>query len=231
MLFSASPLILSLLPLALAQYGSPDQESSTTKSATPAAATSPSSSGTIHKVTVGANNQLAFSPNSFTAAIGDSIEFHFFPPAHSVVRSSFTQPCAPVNASAFFSGPTTTTSGENKNVFTVKVNTTDPIWFYCGFPGHCQAGMAGVVNPPAGETIAQYISAAANAPTTKTPANVQGGILGAAITASSTTSSSASSSPSPTASGNSGMESKGGVHWVLFGFTGMAAVAVGSMMA
>jgi hypothetical protein len=35
-----------------------------------------------------------------------------------------------------------------KNVFTVMVNSTDPIWFYCGQVGHCQGGMVGVINPP-----------------------------------------------------------------------------------
>jgi uncharacterized cupredoxin-like copper-binding protein len=33
-------------------------------------------------------------------------------------------------------------------VFTVTVNDTNPIWFYCGVPTHCQAGMVGVINPP-----------------------------------------------------------------------------------
>lgn len=33
-------------------------------------------------------------------------------------------------------------------LFLVTVNSTDPIYFYCGQIGHCQAGMVGVINPP-----------------------------------------------------------------------------------
>lgn len=31
--------------------------------------------------------------------------------------------------------------------FTVTINDTNPIYFYCLFTGHCQAGMVGVINP------------------------------------------------------------------------------------
>ena len=137
----------SLLSLTRAQYGPPKESSTSTTLSTPAQAQS-TSGGTIHKVSVGENNELNFNPSTLTAAIGDSIEFHFFPPTHTVVQSSFEQPCAPVNASAFASGPFMTTTGENKNVFTIEVNTTDPLWYYCAFPGHCQGGMVGVINPP-----------------------------------------------------------------------------------
>lgn len=149
MQFSSLSTVLSLLPLALAQYGSPDSDPTTAStSAAQAQSTASASTSTIHKVTVGKDNALVYDPDSITAAVGDKIEFHFFPPTHSVVESSFDTPCSPVNSSAFFSGGFTTSTGENANVFTVEVNSTDPIWFYCGFPGHCEAGMVGVVNPP-----------------------------------------------------------------------------------
>jgi hypothetical protein len=32
--------------------------------------------------------------------------------------------------------------------FLVTINTTDPIYYYCGQIGHCQGGMVGVINPP-----------------------------------------------------------------------------------
>lgn len=32
-------------------------------------------------------------------------------------------------------------------VFTVMINDTKPIWFYCATQKHCQAGMSGVINP------------------------------------------------------------------------------------
>lgn len=31
-------------------------------------------------------------------------------------------------------------------VFTVMVNDTNPIWFYCATAKHCQGGMVGVIN-------------------------------------------------------------------------------------
>jgi plastocyanin len=94
-------------------------------------------------------NGLSYSPNSTTAAVGDILEFHFFPPGHSVSQSSFDSPCVPLNnGTGFWSGVLQTTSGENQNVFSVVVNDTNPIWFYCAVPQHCQAGMAGVINPP-----------------------------------------------------------------------------------
>lgn len=33
-------------------------------------------------------------------------------------------------------------------VFTITINDTTPIWYYCDHIGHCQAGMVGVINPP-----------------------------------------------------------------------------------
>lgn len=32
-------------------------------------------------------------------------------------------------------------------VFTIPINSTDPIWFYCATGKHCQNGMVGVINP------------------------------------------------------------------------------------
>ena len=148
MQFSILP-IFSFIPLTLAQYGggSGSTTTSTSSSAAPATTTS-SSSTSIQTVTVG-NGALAFSPNSFTAAVGSQVEFVFFPPTHSVAQSSFASPCTPLNnGTGFFSGEMTTATGENANVFTVTINDTNPIWFYCTFPGHCESGMGGVINPP-----------------------------------------------------------------------------------
>jgi hypothetical protein len=52
------------------------------------------------------------------------------------------------NGTGFVSGFFNTTSGTNANVFTITVNDTNPIWFFCGFPSHCELGMAGVINAP-----------------------------------------------------------------------------------
>jgi hypothetical protein len=36
--------------------------------------------------------------------------------------------------------------------FLLTINSTDPIYYYCGQVGHCQAGMVGVINPPCNAT-------------------------------------------------------------------------------
>jgi plastocyanin len=108
------------------------------------------SSGSVQTVTVGNNGELSFAPDSITAAVGTSVEFVFYPSVHSVTQSSFDSPCAVLaDGTGFWSGAFTTMGdGTNTNVFTLTVNDTNPIWFYCATLGHCEAGMAGVINPP-----------------------------------------------------------------------------------
>ena len=143
---------LLCLPAVLAQYGggddststSPTKAAATTTAAT--ASTTSSAASATHTVSVGKSG-LAFTPNNLTAAAGETVEFHFFAPVHSVAQAAFAAPCAPLSATSFFSGGVSSSSGEATNVFTVTVNDTTPIWFYCGFPSHCQSGMTGVINP------------------------------------------------------------------------------------
>lgn len=140
MLTQALLLALPFLTQAVAQgaYG----EKSTTTKTTAAAATTISASPAIHTVQVGLGG-LNFAPNSLTAAIGDQIEFHFASSDHSVAEGSSSNPCRPSGDSAFYSG-FVKPGGEP---FTVTVNSTHPMWFYCTAVGHCQAGMVGVINP------------------------------------------------------------------------------------
>jgi plastocyanin len=49
-----------------------------------------------HKITVGANGQLAYNPPNITAAIGDTVTFEFHPKNHTVTQSSFNDPCRPL---------------------------------------------------------------------------------------------------------------------------------------
>ena len=124
------------------------------------------SSPAIQVVTVGQGEQLQYSPDTITAAVGSQVEFQFFGPTHSVVQASFDKPCAPFdNGDGFFAAMSTTGTGPNVSFpsektgnfqsnhslqpmsFTITINDTNPIWFYCAFPTHCQAGMVGVINP------------------------------------------------------------------------------------
>ena len=90
---------------------------------------------------------LSFTPNVTTAAVGDTPTFHFYPGKHNVVRGSFEIPCN-YTSGAFYSGFVVPLMGESDQVFTVNVNDTEPIWYYCSEWMHCQLGMVGVVNPP-----------------------------------------------------------------------------------
>lgn len=150
MYFSSSQFVLPFLPVALAQYGGGSGSGTTSSAAAPPpASTASSSTPGVQTVMVGADNALAYSPNTLTADPGSIIEFMFFPPVHTVVQSTFDSPCAPFsNGTGFYSGEFTTSSGSNANVFALTINNTDPIWFFCEVPGHCQAGMAGVINAP-----------------------------------------------------------------------------------
>lgn len=62
-------------------------------------------------IQVGATG-VAFTPNSATAAVGDVLEFHFYPANHSVVQGVYSNPCAPSSDTAFYSGFVPTESGE-----------------------------------------------------------------------------------------------------------------------
>jgi plastocyanin len=99
-----------------------------------------------HSIDVGENG-LVFSPNSTTAAVGDTVTFHYYPRAHGVARSSYSSPCAAID-NGFNSGFVKVASGESSTTFTITINNTDPIWYYCPQGDHCQAGMVGVINPP-----------------------------------------------------------------------------------
>jgi plastocyanin len=95
----------------------------------------------VHNVTVGPG--LTFTPDTVTAAVGDWVQFTFGE-GHSVAESSFSAPCVPISGQAgVYSG-----FPNDGQVWRIQVNSTDPLWLYCSQTGHCQGGMAMVVNPP-----------------------------------------------------------------------------------
>lgn len=92
---------------------------------------------------------FVFDPDTVTAAVGDVLNFHFYPGDHSVASSDFANPCSPAAQNPVWSGFINPSgSGEASTMFSLTVNSTDPMWFYCAQVGHCAAGMAMVVNPP-----------------------------------------------------------------------------------
>lgn len=99
------------------------------------------------------NGDLKFSPEELDAAVGDKVQFQFYPLDHSVARSNFANPCVPLDpatangTSGFFSGFMPVKQTDTfMPTFTIVVNDTAPIWYYCATGKHCEAGMAGVIN-------------------------------------------------------------------------------------
>ncbi|KAF6828254.1 extracellular serine-rich protein [Colletotrichum plurivorum] len=226
--------LLALLPAAvMAQYGYGNEAAAATTSAASSSASSGASIAGVHVVKVG-DGGLTFSPNDIKAAVGDVVEFHFYPRAHSVAQSSFDKPCEPLSngtTTGFFSGPVAVSSGVGAEVFTIEVKDENPKWFYCATAQHCQGGMVGVINAPASgaRTIEQYAKAAAAAAQNVAPSSTGGGTLGAAATAPPSSASGSASGSAPSASSSTapsaGIESRGDVRWGLLSL-GVAVAGV-----
>jgi len=118
----------------------------------------------VHEVQVGKDGKLTYWPEKVTAEVGDMVQFTFHPKNHTVTQSDFEHPCLPINQ--FVSNVTGIKSGfmpvaagaQNLPVFTVPITDKKPIWVYCGQKGHCQQGMAMVINENAasGKTLEAY---------------------------------------------------------------------------
>ncbi|KAJ9157845.1 hypothetical protein NKR23_g651 [Pleurostoma richardsiae] len=150
-----------LLGVAALAAGTVAQEATTGTTTTSAASSTSSSAAPTHSISVGAEG-FKFSPNEITnASVGDWIEWRFYPTGHSVVRGGFKNPCIPYertgpNLVGFWSGfEDVQTVSNNPPVFRVRINDTEPIFFYCSAPGSCtDQHMIGVINPNATWTLA-----------------------------------------------------------------------------
>jgi Plastocyanin len=121
-----------------------------------------------HTVAVGRGG-LKFDPETIEAKVGDTITYTFFARVksfteawprvsstltfcqnHSVVESSFAEPCQPLSG-GIFSGfvPTESQDEPSRTTFTIFVDDEKPIWLYCSQTNgnHCQNGMVHAINP------------------------------------------------------------------------------------
>jgi len=104
-----------------------------------------------HQVVVGSSNgTLAFTPEAIFANPGDTVTFQFQQKNHSVVQSSFANPCGPADG-GFNSGymPVAPDVTSNFPEYTIQVKDSKPIWVYCSqqIPtSHCHKGMVFAVN-------------------------------------------------------------------------------------
>ncbi|OAQ64606.1 hypothetical protein VFPPC_05864 [Pochonia chlamydosporia 170] len=162
----------------------------------------------IIKVEVGRTG-LRYAPDNIKAAKGDIVEFHF-DAMHSVVAGDFAKPCTPVASGGFYSG--FLPSGD-ESFFSITIENTDPIFFYCAVDSHCQGGMVGVINQGS-DTLDAYRTAAIKTDNTVTPNGAFGGnVTSSPVTSvgtSSSTPTSTESKPVSTESKSASTESKSG---------------------
>lgn len=108
---------LTILPVIFAQYnyggsGGSNSGSGSGSSSSSSSASAPASTASgVHGVDVGENGQLTFTPNTVNASVGDTVLFNFHPLNHSVVQSTFGQPCQP-ESNGIFSGFMPVSSGQ-----------------------------------------------------------------------------------------------------------------------
>ncbi|KAI5866681.1 hypothetical protein GGS23DRAFT_615235 [Durotheca rogersii] len=137
------------------------------------AALSSIASAAHYDVTVGKGGQLKFEPEALTAHPGDTVTYRFFARNHAVAQSTFDNPCQ-LQEHGIFSGFTPTDSPDvaAPTTFTITVNDTKPLWFYCPQVNgnHCQSGMVHSINAPySGNTFDAYKAKAQQAATPSTP--------------------------------------------------------------
>jgi plastocyanin len=101
-------------------------------------------SGSTHTVWVApTQGVLRYVPFALNASVGDTVKFIWGANNHTVTKSSELALCNKTGDAPFASGE------QNKTfVFTQVVNDTNPTFYYCGTPTHCEKGMFGIINPP-----------------------------------------------------------------------------------
>jgi hypothetical protein len=123
-----------------------------------------SGNGKTHTVIVApTQGVLRYVPFALNASVGDTVKFIWGANNHTVTKSSQLALCNKTGDQPF-------ASGEQNKTFVCKhkihldislqrltngpplvtqvVNDTNPTFFYCGTPTHCQKGMFGIINPP-----------------------------------------------------------------------------------
>ncbi|KAK4160148.1 hypothetical protein QBC43DRAFT_325765 [Cladorrhinum sp. PSN259] len=152
-------------------------------------------------------SSLTFSHPSIPAAVGDTVVFRFSGPGpqnHSVIQGTYSQPCYPL-PDGFYSGfmPLPPGAQGGQFLFVINITHTDPIYYYCGQTGHCQAGMVGVINAPSNgsDSFLDYQSKARSATSVgPLPPSITGGEIVPAFTATSSETGSSGSTSTITSS-------------------------------
>jgi len=165
---------------------------------------------------------LEFQPNNVTAAMGDTVSFVFLPKNHTVTQSSFAAPCQPLAGGVDSGFQPVAANAAQVPSFTVTVNSTAPLWFYCKQASHCESGMVFAINPTANKSFATFqATAKASSPNGAPPASANTS-ASASVAASTATSASAAPSSSSSSSSNGAIATGAGAGGLL-ALVGLAA--------
>ncbi|KAF8973625.1 hypothetical protein BDZ97DRAFT_381531 [Flammula alnicola] len=112
---------------------------------------------------------IGFDPSAINPAAGDVIVFEFRSGQHSVVQSTFDDPC--VGNGGFNSGIQTVSDSlavDAPGLPTVRltVNDTNPLWFFDDAGGECNKGGVLAINPSGTQSAATFKDNAAAKATT-----------------------------------------------------------------
>ncbi|KAJ3573968.1 hypothetical protein NP233_g2094 [Leucocoprinus birnbaumii] len=139
----------------LAQYGNAPQPWTPPPSSTyDSGSSSSSGSGVTHTVIVAPTQGVfRYVPFAVNASVGDTVRFMWGANNHTVTKSNTLEPCNATSDSPFASGI------QLKDfVFDQVVNDTNPTFFHCAVPNHCQKGMFGMINPPSNSGAGTSVS-------------------------------------------------------------------------
>ncbi|KAH8885062.1 hypothetical protein GQ53DRAFT_770268 [Thozetella sp. PMI_491] len=187
-----------------------------------------------YTIAVGAEG-FKFTPNEIkNVSIGSILEFRIYPGGHAVARSDFKQPCIPyaltgVNHVGFYSGQISPlVVSDNLPKYSVRVNDTEPIFFYCTAPTSCiKEHMIGVVNPNSTETLDIQMQFANNATLQLTPGDnwPQEGASSTASVPSSTATSNPANTGASSSSGGGSSLSTGAIAGIAIGGAAVVILA------
>ncbi|KAF9464838.1 hypothetical protein BDZ94DRAFT_1161262 [Collybia nuda] len=142
---------------------------------------------------------IGFDPSVIHPVVGDIISWEFRSGQHSVVQSTFENPCTSnggINTGVQTVADNLPVDAPGLPTFKVTVNSTDPLWFFDEAGGLCNKGAVLAVNPTSTQTAPAFKENAAKEPTSPPPSTTSGD------TNPSTTGTGASSDPSQPASSN-----------------------------
>ncbi|CAH7672202.1 hypothetical protein BY996DRAFT_4587264 [Phakopsora pachyrhizi] len=112
-------------------------------------------SGTDHMVVVGGSAGLVFTPPVVEAQVNDTVTFVFQSKNHTVTQSAFATPCNYLqdmtnNQMGFRSGYVQVSGDAAPDTmprWTLRIEASTPLWFYCEQSSHCGKKMVGAINP------------------------------------------------------------------------------------